>query len=225
MIELRRAGFSYGGGDILVDVDLHIQAGSFHFLTGPSGSGKTTLMKMCYQELLPTSGTVRVFGQDVRAMQRDDIASVRRRIGVVHQDCRFLDHLSVAENVLLPSQVAGRDLRDELQNLNQLMIWVELLDHMDALPPELSGGERQRAALARAIIMSPDVVLADEPTGNLDWEMAQRLLNLLIELNRMGKTILIATHDMNLIRAAKSEVSTRVLRIQNKTLHQSGVDL
>lgn len=199
--------------------------GSFHFLTGPSGSGKTTLVRLCYQDLMPTEGEVKVFSQDVRAMDRDAIASMRRRIGVVHQDCRFVDHLSVAENILLPSQVSGRDVHGDLQNLQQLLNWVGLSERMDALPAELSGGERQRAALARAIILSPDMVIADEPTGNVDWAMAERLLSLLIELNKMGKTILIATHDMNLIRAAKAQVSARVLRIQNKQVFAAGAEL
>jgi len=225
LIELRKAGFSYGGGDIFREVDLHLAKGTFHFLTGPSGSGKTTFMKMCYQALMPTSGTIKVFGKDVRAMDRDDVAIVRRRIGVVHQDCQFLDHLSVAENVLLPSQVSGRDVNDDIANLNQLLKWVDLTENMNALPPELSGGERQRAALARAVILSPEVVIADEPTGNLDWEMAQRLLTLLIELNKMGKTVLMATHDMNLIRASRQSVSARVLRIQGKRVHLAGADL
>jgi len=225
LIELKKAGFSYGGGDIFRDVDLHLTKGSFHFLTGPSGSGKTTLMKMCYQALMPTTGTIKVFGKDVRAMDRDDVAIVRRRIGVVHQDCQFLDHLSVAENILLPSQVSGGDVNQDLGNLNQLLKWVSLTDHMNALPPQLSGGERQRAALARAVILSPEVIIADEPTGNLDWEMAQRLLNLLIELNKMGKTVLMATHDMNLIRASRQLVSARVLRIQGKQVHLAGADL
>jgi cell division transport system ATP-binding protein len=225
LIELKKAGFSYDGGEIFRDVDLHLTKGSFHFLTGPSGSGKTTLMKMCYQALMPDSGTIKVFGKDVRAMDRDDIAVVRRRIGVVHQDCQFLDHLSVAENVLLPSQVSGRDINGDVANLQQLLKWVNLTSHMDALPPQLSGGERQRAALARAVILSPEVIIADEPTGNLDWQMAQRLLELLIELNKMGKTVLIATHDMNLIRASRQAVSARVLRIQGKQVHLAGADL
>lgn len=225
LIELRKAGFSYGGGDIFRDVDLHLAKGTFHFLTGPSGSGKTTLMKMCYQALMPTSGTIKVFGKDVRAMDRDDVAIVRRRIGVVHQDCQFLDHLPVADNILLPSQVSGRDVNDDIPNLQQLLKWVDLAEHVNAFPPELSGGERQRAALARAVILSPEVVIADEPTGNLDWEMAQRLLSLLIELNKMGKTVLVATHDMNLIRASRQSVSARVLRIQGKRVHLAGADL
>jgi len=225
VIILQRAGFSYGGAEILSEVDMHLPAGSFHFLTGPSGSGKTTLLKLCYQDLMPTSGAVKVFGQDVRAMNRDDVAAVRRRIGVVHQDCQFLDHLSVAENVLLPSQVSGRDIYGDVDNLQQLLSWVGLSEKINSLPQELSGGERQRAALARASILSPDVLLADEPTGNIDWEMSQRLLSLLIELNKMGKTILVATHDMNLIRLAKTKIAARVLRLQDGRLSAAGVDL
>jgi cell division transport system ATP-binding protein len=195
LIELKNAGFTYGGREILSEMTLQLQPGSFHFLTGPSGSGKTTLLNLCYQALLPTTGMVRVFEQDVRAMTRDDIARVRRRIGVVHQNCQFLDHLSVRENLALPLAVSGRDDDLHPSNVDDLLGWVGLTERGDALPPELSGGERQRAALARAIIMSPDLILADEPTGNVDWEMAQRLLALLVELNKMGKTILIATHD------------------------------
>ncbi|WGI21631.1 ATP-binding cassette domain-containing protein [Amylibacter sp. IMCC11727] len=225
MIELKNAGFTYGGQDILSEMTLRLQPGSFHFLTGPSGSGKTTLLNLCYQALLPTTGMVRVFEQDVRAMTRDDIAKVRRRIGVVHQNCQFLDHLSVRENLALPLTVSGREDDVHPSNIDDLLGWVGLTERGDALPPELSGGERQRAALARAIIMSPDLILADEPTGNVDWEMAQRLLALLVELNKMGKTILIATHDLNLIRTVKSEVSARVLRISNKKLQLAGADL
>ena len=225
MIELKNAGFSYGGRDILTEMNLRLSPGSFHFLTGPSGSGKTTLLKLCYQDLLPSSGLVRIFEQDVRAMDRDDVARVRRRVGVVHQDCQFLDHLNVAENVMMPLLVSGREAEMEQSNLDDLLGWVGLAGHLNALPPELSGGERQRAALARAVIMSPDLIIADEPTGNVDWEMAERLLSLLVELNKMGKTILIATHDLNLIRAAKSQVSARVLRIQNTRLQLAGADL
>ena len=225
MIELKNAGFTYGGRDILDEMNLRLAPGSFHFLTGPSGSGKTTLLNMCYAALLPTRGAVRIFDQDVRTMERDDVARVRRRVGVVHQDCQFLDHLSLRENVTMPLVVSGREADLGTGNIDDLLGWVGLTERADSLPPELSGGERQRAALARAIIMSPDLVLADEPTGNVDWEMAQRLLALLIELNKMGKTVLIATHDMNLIRSAKAEVSARVLRIAGGRLHLAGADL
>lgn len=225
MIELENVAYNYGGGELLSDISLRLQPGSFHFLTGPSGAGKTTLLKLCYGALLPTAGQVRLFQRDVREMDRDDIALMRRRIGVVHQDCQFLDHLNVSDNIALPLTVAGRDLLAESANLKELTGWVGLTARAQALPPELSGGERQRAALARAVIMSPDVLLADEPTGNIDWEMSQRLMRLLIELNRMGKTIMIATHDIALIRAAKSHVQARVLRISNRRVQLAGADL
>ncbi|WP_422025575.1 cell division ATP-binding protein FtsE [Roseovarius sp.] len=225
MIELENVAYNYGGGELLSEISLKLQPGSFHFLTGPSGAGKTTLLKLCYGALLPTSGQVRLFTSDVRDMERDDIALARRRIGVVHQDCQFLDHLTVSDNIALPLMVAGRDLLAEGANLKELTSWVGLTARAGALPPELSGGERQRAALARAVIMSPDVVLADEPTGNIDWDMSQRLLRLLIELNRMGKTIMVATHDLALIRAAKTHVQARVLRISNRRLQLAGADL
>lgn len=225
MIELDNVAYSYGGGELLSELSLQLAPGSFHFLTGPSGTGKTTLLKLCYGALRPTAGHARLFGTDVRNMDRDAVALSRRRIGVVHQDCQFLDHLSLAENVALPLNVAGEAISGQDQNLRELLGWVGLTARANARPPALSGGERQRAALARAVISSPEVVLADEPTGNVDWEMSQRLLRLLIELNRMGVTVLIATHDLQLIRAAKSQVPARVLRIVNRRLQSAGVDL
>ena len=224
MIELDNMAYSYGGGELLSGVSLQLQPGAFHFLTGPSGAGKTTFLRLCYGDLTATAGAVRLFGQDVRDLSRDDLAIMRRRIGVVHQDCQFLDHLPLHENIALPLTVAGQGAFDDA-NLRELIQWVGLSQRARALPPELSGGERQRAALARAIIMSPDVILADEPTGNVDWEMSQRLLTLLVELNRLGKTVLIATHDLALIRAAKSQVQARVLRIANRKLQFAGADL
>ena len=146
MIELENVAYSYGGGELLSDISLNLQAGSFHFLTGPSGAGKTTLLKLCYGALLPTAGQVKLFDRDVRTLERDDIAMTRRRVGVVHQDCQFLDHLPVSENIALPLMVSGRDLAGEAANLKELTSWVGLTDRASALPPELSGGERQRAA-------------------------------------------------------------------------------
>lgn len=224
MIDLENVAYSYGGAELFAGVTLTLEPGSFHFLTGPSGAGKTTLLKLCYGELLATAGQVRLFGDDARGMDRDAVALIRRRIGVVHQDCQFLDHLSLSENVSLPLIVSGREAEAEA-NLSDLMAWVGLSHQAEQTPPELSGGERQRAALARAVIMSPDVIIADEPTGNVDWEMSQKLLTLLVELNRMGKTVLIATHDMNLIRAAKSQVTTRVLRLRDRRLQMAGAEL
>ena len=225
MIELENVAYSYGGGELLSDISLKLAPGSFHFLTGPSGSGKTTLLKLCYGALLPTAGYVRLFDADVRGVDRDDIAQVRRRVGVVHQDVQFLDHLNVADNVSLPLMVAGRQVAQAAADLQELLTWVGLTNRADAMPPELSGGERQRAAVARAVIMSPDVILADEPTGNIDWDMSERLLRLLIELNKMGKTVLIATHDLSLIRATKAHVQARVLRIANRRVQLAGADL
>ena len=225
VIELENVSYTYGDGALLSDVSVKLQPGSFHFLTGPSGAGKTTLLKLCYGALLPTSGRLSVFDEDIARLDRDQMALLRRRVGVVHQDCQFLDHMTLAENVALPLMVSGRAESEEQDNLTELLSWVGLGGRLDAHPPELSGGERQRAALARAVILSPDVVLADEPTGNVDWEMSQRLLRLLIELNRMGKTVLIATHDLSLIRAAKSQVQARVLRISQRKLHLAGADL
>lgn len=225
MIELENVAFSYGGGTLLDKVSLELKPGSFHFLTGPSGAGKTTLLKLCSAHLVPTEGFARIFRQDVRQMSRNQAAEVRRRLGVVQQDCRFLDHLPLEQNVALPLAVTNKNPAAEADNIAELLAWVGLKDQSKSLPPFLSGGERQRAALARAIVMAPDVVLADEPTGNVDWEMSLRLLHLLVELNRMGKAILVATHDLNLIRAAKAQVQARVLRIKDGGLQMAGVDL
>lgn len=224
MIEMRDVGFAYpAGGELLRGITLALPRGSFHFLTGPSGAGKTTLLRLCIADLLPTQGKLTLFGQDARALGRDDIASLRRRVGVVHQDTQFLDHLPVAENIALPMMVAGEPV--DMQAIRDLLAWVQMTQQARAMPPALSGGERQRAALARAVILSPDVILADEPTGNLDWDMSLRLLQLLVELNRSGKTVLIATHDLNLIRAAKQQVSARVLRIAGGQLQMAGAEL
>jgi len=223
VIEFEEVTYGYGGGPLLADVSLKLAPGSFHFLTGPSGAGKTTLLKLCYGDLIAQQGRIALFGQDARQLSRDDVAMMRRRIGVVHQDQQFLDHLTVAENVALPLTVSGRSATEG--DLRELIGWVGLENQQLARPPELSGGERQRAALARAIIMSPEVILADEPTGNVDWEMSLRLLKLMVELNKMGKTIMVATHDLNLIRAAKAQVQARVLRIANHRVQLAGANL
>lgn len=223
MITFENVAHDYGGGPLFREVSVRLEPGSFHFLTGPSGAGKSTFLKLCYGELLPSSGKVSLMNRDVRSLSRDALAETRERIGVVHQDCQFLDHLSVEQNVGLPLTATGRPLRDS--DLSDLLSWVGLGERAEALPPTLSGGERQRAALARAIIAAPNVLLADEPTGNLDWEMSQRLMMLMIELNRMGTAVLIATHDLQLIRFAKAQVNARVMRISGRRLQIAGADL
>lgn len=223
MIRLEAVGQDWGGRSVFSEVDLHLAPGAFHFLTGPSGAGKTTLLRLLYGEIRPSRGRVDLFGQDLATMRRDALADARLRIGVIHQDCRFLDHLSVAQNVALPFAVAGRPVPED--DLRALLAWVGLADRAEARPPTLSGGERQRAALARAVILQPDLVLADEPTGNVDWEMSMRILGLLVELNRGGTGVMIATHDLNLIRSAKAQVSARVLRIAEGRVQTAGADL
>jgi len=225
VILLENAGFSYGQRAILEDVTQELAAGSFHFLTGPSGAGKTTLLKMCYLSLMPDSGKLKIFGQDVTTLGREQITQMRRRIGVVHQDCQFLNHLTVRQNIALPLLVAGKNIEDNMENLEDLLAWVDMSHRADAFPEEISGGERQRLALARAVIMDPDMIVADEPTGNVDWEMGQRLLTLLVELNKMGKTILLATHDLNLIRSIKGRVPASVLRLKGGQLSLAGAQL
>ena len=225
MLKISKVSYSYGGNSVFSEVSLSVAPGSFYFLTGPSGSGKTTFINLCAGALIPEVGNISVFGQETRNMSNYELSQMRRRLGIVHQNCEFLDHLSTEENIALPLTVAGLDNTTERENVLELMKWVGLDSKSNVKPQELSGGERQRLALARAVIMSPEIILADEPTGNVDWEMSQRLLTLMIELNKMGKTIFISTHDLSLIRLAKAHVTARTLRISDLKLSQAGADL
>lgn len=225
MIEFDNAGFSYGTREIFSGVSMELATGGFYFLTGPSGAGKTTFLRLCYLDLMPSQGAMSVLGKVTGTISRDAVADLRRRIGVVHQDCQFLDHLNVADNIALPLRITGKEAVSHAGEIEDLLHWVGLEHRADAHPAELSGGERQRAALARAVIMSPDLIIADEPTGNIDWDMGQKVMTLLIELNKLGKTIIVASHDMTMIRATGAAVSARVLRLKGGQLLQAGADL
>ncbi|MDA5192601.1 cell division ATP-binding protein FtsE [Govanella unica] len=187
----------YGlGSEVLRNISFELKPGSIHFLTGPSGAGKSSLMRLLFLAHRPSRGLVTMFGRDVVSLDRDELPSLRRRIGVVLQDFRLLDHLSAIENVMLPLKIAGGEDRIIRAQAEELLSWVGLADRMAARPPTLSGGEKQRLAIARAVIGQPDLLLADEPTGNVDPAMAERLMHLFLELNKLGTTTVIATHDM-----------------------------
>ena len=205
MIRLENVGLRYGRGpQILKSVSFHLRPGSFHFLTGPSGAGKTSLLRMLFMSQAPSSGQVHLFENDVSHVDPAKRAQLRRRIGIVFQDFRLLDHLTTWENVALPLRVVGKRLTDYREDVTDLLQWVGLGDRMYAYPSILSGGEKQRAAIARAVIGKPEVLLADEPTGNVDPQMARRLLRLFVELNRLGTSVVIATHDHQLMRQFKA---------------------
>jgi len=205
VIRLSNLALAYDQGhDVLAEVDFHLRPGSFHFLTGPSGAGKSSLLRLLFMSLHPTRGKIHLFNQDVSRISSAKRAQLRRRIGIVFQDFRLLDHLTTWENVALPLRVVGKRVSDYKEDVTDLLQWVGLGDRMHAFPSILSGGEKQRAAIARAVIGKPELLLADEPTGNVDPQMARRLLRLFIELNRLGTSVLIATHDHQLMRQFKA---------------------
>ncbi len=205
MIRLQNIGLKYGHGpDILREVNFHLRPGSFHFLTGPSGAGKTSLLRLLFMSLHPTDGHLQLFGQDVSRVDAKRRAQFRRRIGFVFQEYRLLEHLTTWENVALPLRVSGKQISDYKEDVTDLLQWVGLGDRMHGFPSVLSGGEKQRAAIARAVIGKPELLLADEPTGNVDPQMGRRLLRLFIELNRLGTSVIIATHDHQLMRQFKA---------------------
>ncbi len=202
MIRLDNISLSYDTKTpILSDVSIHIEAGSFHFVTGNSGAGKTSLLKLIFLAQRPSAGEIFLFGQQVSALKRYELPDIRRRIGVVFQDFRLIDHLDIYQNVTLPLRVAGQREVSYRENARELLDWVGLGERMHALPATLSGGEKQRAAIARAVIARPHLIVADEPTGNVDSEIGDRLLRLLEELNKMGTTVIVATHDQHIWRS------------------------
>lgn len=197
----------YGRGpEVLRDVSFDLPRGSFQFLTGPSGAGKTSLLKLIYLAERQSSGLISLFGRDTALMDRDTLPELRKRIGVIFQDFRLLDHLTVFENIALPLRVAGQARKSYAEDVEELLHWVGLGERIEAYPPTLSGGEQQRAAIARAVVSKPDLLIADEPTGNVDPAMARRLLRLFVELNRLGTTVLIASHDIALVRSLDAAV-------------------
>jgi cell division transport system ATP-binding protein len=202
VIEFTNVGLRYGHGpEILKDLTFRIEPGSFHFLTGPSGAGKTSLLRLLLLSLKPSRGTLRMFGRDVANLDHDSLLEMRRHIGIVFQEFRLLDHLTTFENVALPLRVLGQPESQYRSNVTELLEWVGLGERMDAPPALLSGGEKQRAAIARAVIGRPDILLADEPTGNVDPDLSLRLVRLFAELNKLGTTIILATHELPLLDA------------------------
>ena len=205
MISLTNLALRYDRGpEILSGVNFQLRPGSFHFLTGPSGAGKTSLLRLLFMTIHPTRGEIHLFNHDVSVITTAKRAQLRRRIGIVFQDFRLLDHLTTWENVALPLRVVGKQIADYREDVTDLLQWVGLGDRMHAYPSVLSGGEQQRAAIARAVIGKPELLLADEPTGNVDPQMARRLLRLFVELNRLGTSVVIATHDHQLMRQYKA---------------------
>ena len=216
VIRFENVGLRYGRGpEVLRDLTFRIDPKSFQFLTGPSGAGKTSLLRMLFLSLRPTRGLVTMFDQDAATLSKDGRATLRRRIGLVFQDFRLLDHMTTYENVALPLRVIGKDEAEYRAEVVELLQWVGLGDRMGALPPILSGGEKQRAAIARAVIARPQLLLADEPTGNVDPNLGQRLLRLFIELNKSGTSVVIATHDI----ALTDEFDARRLVLHEGRLH------
>ena len=200
MIRFEDIGLRYGSGpEVLRDVNLTLEPGSFHFLTGASGAGKSSLLRLMYLGLRPSRGMISVFGHDVAELKRADFPALRRQIGVVFQNFRLLDHLSALDNVALPLRMAGVGEAEIREHVVELLHWVGLGDALDAKPPTLSGGQQQRVAIARSVIARPRLLLADEPTGNVDDSIGMRLLYLFEELNKLGTTVVIATHNEGLI--------------------------
>src|SRR6478735_4688790 len=211
--EFDSVGLRYGtGAEVLRDLDFRLANGGFYFLTGPSGAGKTSLLKLLYLAQRPTRGRIRLFGEELTDAPREILPQFRRRIGVVFQDFRLVRHLSAFDNVALPLRVAGASEQELEGPVREMLAWVGLADRASARPATLSGGEQQRVAIARAVINHPELLVADEPTGNVDAEMATRLLHLFTALNRLGTTVVVATHDISLIARTPGAQMIRIER-------------
>jgi cell division transport system ATP-binding protein len=196
----------YGlGPEVLRDISFTLEPGSFHLLTGPSGAGKTSLLKLMYLAERPSRGSISMFGRDIATTPRDELPALRRRIGVVFQDFRLLDHLTVFENVALPRRVTDEPEAQYRAEVEELLLWVGLGNRLNAKPATLSGGEKQRVAIARAVVAKPELLLADEPTGNVDPEIGGRIMRLFIELNRLGTCVMIATHDQRIMERVPAQ--------------------
>ncbi|GEM73372.1 MAG: cell division ATP-binding protein FtsE [Sphingomonas aquatilis] len=200
IVQFENVGLRYGTGqETLSDISFTLTSGAFYFLTGASGAGKTSLLKLLYLAQRPSRGIIRLFGEDAVTMPRARLPGFRRRIGVVFQDFRLVPHLSAWDNIALPLRVAGVEEADIEQPVREMLAWVGLADRAGARPATLSGGEQQRVAIARAVIGRPEVLVADEPTGNVDPDMADRLIHLFESLNKLGTTVVVATHDLHLL--------------------------
>ncbi|AZI36369.1 cell division ATP-binding protein FtsE [Caenibius tardaugens NBRC 16725] len=211
IVQFDNVGLRYGAGkEVLSDVSFTLYPGSFYFLTGASGAGKTSLLRLLYLAQRPSRGMIRMFGTDVITLQRDRLPAFRRRLGVVFQDFRLVQHLSAFDNVALPLRVAGVSEQDLAKPVSDMLDWVGLADRAGARPATLSGGEQQRVAIARAVIGRPDMLVADEPTGNVDPEMALKLLRLFEALNRLGTTVVVATHDLHLLQKVPESLIMRL---------------
>jgi cell division transport system ATP-binding protein len=227
VVRFENVGLRYGlGPEVLQDITFGLEAGSFHFLIGPSGAGKSSLLRLMYLAHRQSRGIISLFDRDISTVPRKQLPKIRRRIGVMFQDFRLLPHLTAFDNVALPLRVAGVRESEIKRHVEELLVWVALENHMDMRPPTMSGGQQQRVAIARAVIARPKILYADEPTGNVDDHIAARLMHLFEELNRLGTTVVIATHNESIVQQFGRPVlkidagRLRVIPIENpKTKH------
>lgn len=200
MVRFDNVGMRYGiEPEVLRDLSFSIETGSFHFITGASGAGKSSLLRLLYLAHRPSRGLITMFQQDLAIANRRTLTALRRKIGVVFQDFRLLDHLTLRENVALPLKIDGFEAAQIESHVKELIDWIGLGTRIDAYASTLSGGEKQRLAIARAVIRRPSLLLADEPTGNVDPNNSLRLFRLFQELNKSGTSVVIATHDESLV--------------------------